>query len=562
MHPAVRGAFLLILAGRGLCAAPAAKPLPAEGPRWTEARSEHVFFYSQCSDEKTRELAGRFETLRKIFPFISPDLARSWTRMSSPLPTHVFLFKDMASFAPYRPDPHVGGFFSARATGNFAALPAGDEEGLAVASHEFVHFVVSQNIRTLPLWLNEGLAEYYSTLQRKGVQVRVGIPPRSSLAYFVNGSPMPLERLCAVTQESPAFKDGATRHQVYASAWLFVHDLLTEDPARRALTGQFLLRLKRGEPWPEAFRAAYGRDPAAFEEEVQAHLRRIRAVGQTPVWDFTFGALDVDNRFEARPMAYPDVLGRLGLLAQTHYQDPAYATRHFEAALARDPGCGPALLGLGLEARDAGREEASWPFFDKAAQALPGDATAQLLEGASRLSRARLEVRPGGKAGTGPELDAAREALLRSLKLHPGNPEAIHRLCDVYEMDADRTEEGVEILAKARQARPDLAYLAWRLARLQAQAHRPALAIPLLQEVEALDPGLARQARAYREDLEDRQAKDRYNDRIRALQGPPGPQDLADLQALIATVHNERQRKAMQDHLAMASAQASGAAGR
>jgi hypothetical protein len=121
-------------------------------------------------------------------------------------------------------------------------------------------------------------------------------------------------------------------------------------------------------------------------------------------------------------------------------------------------------------------------------------------------------------------------------------------------MDTDRTEEGVEILAKARQARPDLAYLTWRLARLQAQAHHPDLAIPLLLEVEAQDPGLARQARAYREDLEDRQTKDRYNDRIRALQGPPGPQALADLQALIATVHNDGQRKAMENHLGMTAA--------
>ena len=53
---------------------------------------------------------------------------------------------------------------------NYIALSAVIDDAnyrFTVIFHEFVHLLVKYNVQDMPLWFNEGLAEYYSTFQIK-----------------------------------------------------------------------------------------------------------------------------------------------------------------------------------------------------------------------------------------------------------------------------------------------------------------------------------------------------------------------------------------------------------
>ena len=41
----------------------------------------------------------------------------------------------------------------------------GKSDALAAVFHEYAHVVIANTTRNLPMWLSEGLAEYYSTYE-------------------------------------------------------------------------------------------------------------------------------------------------------------------------------------------------------------------------------------------------------------------------------------------------------------------------------------------------------------------------------------------------------------
>ncbi len=89
-----------------------------------------------------------------------------------PLPVRVVLFANESQFAAYRDDPYVKGFYQSGPDVDTIVLFE-QERTLQVLAHEFVHLVRNhQPGSALSRWLEEGLAEYYSTIEfRKGMAI-------------------------------------------------------------------------------------------------------------------------------------------------------------------------------------------------------------------------------------------------------------------------------------------------------------------------------------------------------------------------------------------------------
>jgi len=92
-----------------------------------------------------------------------------------------------------------------------------------------------------------------------------------------------------------------------------------------------------------AFQKVFGSDPSGLERELRNYVRSY-------TFHYTRAAIqpEANLAMEVRPMAWPDVLFRLGdLLANVDDEHRAAAEEHFRAALAARPDYGPALGGLG-----------------------------------------------------------------------------------------------------------------------------------------------------------------------------------------------------------------------
>ena len=113
-------------------------------------------------------------------------------------------------------------------------------EGLATdLRHEATHGILHQQLPFVPLWLDEGLAEYFELPVPSELEHHPHVPPlRRELAHGQVPSLRRLESLTQLTQ-----MDGDD----YRGAWSWVYLLLHASPsARQALVG-YLHSWKRGE---------------------------------------------------------------------------------------------------------------------------------------------------------------------------------------------------------------------------------------------------------------------------------------------------------------------------
>ncbi|MEZ6187381.1 MAG: tetratricopeptide repeat protein [Planctomycetota bacterium] len=154
---------------------------------------------------------------------------------------------------------------------------ATEEQTLRVLFHEGFHQFIDPVVPELPLWLNEGLAEFFSTLrvERDGVRGEGGpIPSRSrDLARFLaQGGPVPFEQL--MNQTPGEFYSGPVAFK-YAQAWSMVRFFLDRrtSPDLRKRFLSYLSDLRGGASPRRAFLEAWdGTDWRACEAEWRKSL--------------------------------------------------------------------------------------------------------------------------------------------------------------------------------------------------------------------------------------------------------------------------------------------------
>ena len=363
-----RFAFVLVLAVLAGPIAASARELPSPKEAWIELHLGDFTLYSNAGESKARAIGQDLERLRDALAQLFPGQV-----LSSPVPTSIFVFKDFFSFQPYvrSYDSQVvdkGGYFLSRQLGNYVAISA-DQNGQEreLVFHEYVHYLLRNNAATLPLWLHEGLAEYYSTFEAGKGEGRVGLPPAGHAQWLRQHELVPLPRIFAVDERSPEYNEWSRGGAFYAESWLLVHYLISGNPDRRRQAGELLRLAQAGTPPERLLTAAFGTDPATLEAELRPYVKK-----------YVFFSTRLPLRSAAnpattaRPMAWPEVLSRLGdLLGNLADDHLALAAEHFRAALAAQPGQASALAGLGQLAERAGHPDEARSFYEQAAPLAP-----------------------------------------------------------------------------------------------------------------------------------------------------------------------------------------------
>lgn len=317
---------------------------------WIKVTSKNFTLIGNTDESEIRKVATRLELFREVFAQLFPN-----TRLNSSIPTTVLIFQTDSSYKPFKPkrdgktQENIAGYFLTSTDLNYITLKT-ELQGLDpfhVIFHEYVHFLVNNNFSKIPLWLNEGLAEYYSTFQAtdNNRKIRLGIPIEWHLEALQSRGLLSLKTLLEVDERSPYYNESSKAGIFYAESWAFIHYLMLEDNmARRPQLVRFLSRLNSGISLDTNFRQSFQADYASMELELNAYIKRFRF----PVVDLTVEKpLDYEKEMQSVRVSEAEVQYRLGdlLLHMRRYDE---AESYLQKALALDPKFADGLVAMGV----------------------------------------------------------------------------------------------------------------------------------------------------------------------------------------------------------------------
>ena len=380
---------------------------------WIEVQTANFLFFSNAGTGATRRVAEDLEELRAALAQLTDF------ELQSPVPTFIYVFRNDRSFTPYKmlfnDEPGVmSGYFIDREHANYIAINAGSRNASGIVFHEYVHYVLANNFWWLPVWLSEGLAEFYQTFEVVDDTVYLGLPITSHLATLHGSTLVPLTELLAVDHESPLYNEANRKGDFYAQCWALTHYLVLSDQERRQQLGRYIAAIESAMPPETAFAEAFGSDYQLIERDVRTHLRGPRI----PILRSN-AEIDVDQSMTIREMSHADVLYRLGDLLSIQRPERPESAAFFERALEVDANHSPSLTALALAAEERADWEAAGDFYARAVRANPDDAAALFHHG-EFLSRQQGDPR------------LALEALSKATLLEPSFAPAWAALSHLY----------------------------------------------------------------------------------------------------------------------------------
>ena len=565
--------FLVLLLAAHLNAA---VPMPPEGDEWQSLQAGEFTIYSNASERETREIATNLLRMREAVGKVTRLNVRA------PKPIYVFVFRTKRSFAPYRDaifgqrDAKVSGGFLPSRLANFIVVDAEAEGGVnRVVHHELAHSFIRNTIPGLPLWLDEGLAEYYSTFTVRGDQVTIGWPIPDHVLALRRGPLVPIEQHFAVDHDSPAYNEEARAGIFYAESWALVHYFLSGDDARRARLNQFMAAIRAGKS-PAGATPLLGARSDEIEHAVRTYVQR----PSMQFLRYTVRELAIPDLGELRPVPRDELLYALGALMAWNRRTQADGEMLLTEALRLNPknAAAHAMLGYVLDARDDRANAAS--HYERAIALGSNDAEIHLSYGmtliesdgdkrrARQLFQRAAQLDPNDArawAGIGMTyvsetsgIDAGIAALEKSLALAPAQEDAAVNLIQLL-AESGRLDDAQRVFARhlahstndeyLRIARDALEFAAVRAAEHLFDEGKEAQAIDAMRGIlartqdEALREHLTGVIGSYDEHVErERQSKAIANVMAKANAGKT-KEALALLDALIPSVSDEDWRK-------------------
>src|SRR5215467_112945 len=177
-------------------------PARDKAENWLQVTSPHFVVVTNSNEKQGRRIADQFERMRSVFHTEFPKL-----QMDPGTPIVVLAIKDEKDFRALEPAAYLakgslrlGGLFLRTPDKNYVLmrLDAEGEHPYAVVYHEYTHLILSKAAEWLPLWLNEGLAEFYQNTDIHEKEVELGQISPENIQLLREHRLLPLATLFAV----------------------------------------------------------------------------------------------------------------------------------------------------------------------------------------------------------------------------------------------------------------------------------------------------------------------------------------------------------------------------
>lgn len=289
MRLALAGLAVFVAAG---CAH---QPATRHALEWRELTSRHFVLRTDLSAGDGRAALADFERTYSILQALAFSSDPPRDRID------VVLFESDQQFRKLAP-AGAEGYFMPRQVADPDPAPTIALHGSMLAAgtfveatqrrfrHELTHRFLDHHVRSSPPWLEEGLAEYYSTLEMDFNEavvgtlpnqkiLRVDIHPISSLGQAMEEERLEFRQLPTVRDLVNA--DYGTFHQpgrelpFYAGSWVFVHMLLNGPFGYADRFLRYVDLLANGTSSAEAWHSSFdGVSLAVMEQQFRRYIRR------------------------------------------------------------------------------------------------------------------------------------------------------------------------------------------------------------------------------------------------------------------------------------------------
>ena len=240
--------------------------------RWIRMRSPDFEIFSTTSERTTRDTLRQFEQVHSFFTqAMNADAAKSGS-------IRILVFGSRKEFAIYRPKEFAAAFYMPGLERDYIVLGGSDSNVFPTAVHEYVHLVVQHAGMNLPIWLNEGLAELYSTLKPSGKDILIGdlIPGR--FQALLNEKWVPLQLILTADRNSPYYNETNKAGSLYNEGWALTH-MLALSPAYKSGFSAVVRALRNGTPSVDALSNTYNKPLGEIERDLIVYLRGGRFQG-------------------------------------------------------------------------------------------------------------------------------------------------------------------------------------------------------------------------------------------------------------------------------------------
>lgn len=216
---------------------PTLAPAGDKPENWLQVQSRNFTIVTNSNEKPGRRIADQFERMRSVFHAAFPHVA-----IDNGSPIIVLAIKDEKDFRDLEPRAYLakgqvklGGLFLRAPDKNYVLMRV-DAEGdhpYSVIYHEYTHLLLSKSAEWLPLWMNEGLAEFYQNTNIHEKEVDLGQPSPENLALLRNNKLLPLSTLLTVDTNSPYYHEENKGSIFYAESWALTHYFYIKDSVEK-----------------------------------------------------------------------------------------------------------------------------------------------------------------------------------------------------------------------------------------------------------------------------------------------------------------------------------------
>ena len=350
--------------------------LPA---KWVRVQSNDIEVLSNAGTGAAREALRRFEQIQHVFR------SRTSQRNITSLPVRIVVFKSEDDFRPFQVSDSAAGYYQPGNERDYIVMQVSGPDLYRVVYHEYSHLLMRHAGYRIPVWLNEGTAELFSTVAFEKSEVRIGDLIQSHILTLRDETTLDLATLLDVDHNSPHYNERGKSGIFYAQSWALVH-MLNFSPEYQPGLANFIAMVLAGEDQSRAFHQAFGKTLANVRADLAAYIRRDRFIGmrmrvprlesvakvpagnlgdheaQLAIADLflAIGRLDdaehVYSKIAAEQPRSPAVQEALGYLALRRNQDDV-ARRFYERAFELGSRSGRMRYDYATLLRDAGEAE-------------------------------------------------------------------------------------------------------------------------------------------------------------------------------------------------------------
>ena len=268
-------------------------PVHAADTGWIEVRSPHFTVVTDAGEKRGHEVAFRLEQMQVVFAgfLLKQELVR-------PIPLTVFALRSDKDYSALAPRP--AGMDAAAAPSPAFLLRGEDRDFLVLnlamaepwrsAAHDLAHRFLEGNYPTTTSWFDEGLAEYFSSIQLDNKRVSIGgdpelhpgietdafqhidvksNPPKPLTDFLLAPIWISMTDLLTMRRTGP---EGTHRTMFHAQSWMMIHYLLAQK--KMTETGVFFDLLEnQSVPVEQTVQQAYGMSSLQLEQAVKTYFK-------------------------------------------------------------------------------------------------------------------------------------------------------------------------------------------------------------------------------------------------------------------------------------------------